>query len=161
MTEGEFKKAMSCWVTGVSVVTTGSGRALHGSTLNAFSSLSLSPMLCLICLKTNGGTCHAIQENGVFAVNMLSSGQTAIARTFASPEQPEGRFAGLDYYFGATGSPFLDGAIANLDCRLVNSMSSGDHTILVGGVERIITADLPPLGYFQGRFGQFAPMPVY
>ena len=66
----DFRRVMSHFPTGITVVTTGSGDEIHGLTVNAFCSVSLEPPLILVCLN-NQGYCHAlIRRSGVFAVNM-------------------------------------------------------------------------------------------
>ena len=49
-------------------------------------------------------------------------------------------------------TPLIEGAVANLECRLVNQLDTGDHTIFVGQVLAAHVADEQ-----QGRLLNFAP----
>ena len=51
-TVSAFRKAMGSFPTGVTVVTVATGDAsMYGVTVNSFSSVSLDPMLVLVCLN--------------------------------------------------------------------------------------------------------------
>jgi len=67
------------------VVTTAGDGWVHGSTAQAFLSVSLNPPLVLVSLSLSGRTYTRIRESGVFAVNILSEGQKWIAERFADP----------------------------------------------------------------------------
>src|ERR1700761_9539706 len=79
-----FRKAMGSFPTGVTVVTMASNDGnMHGMTVNSFSSVSLDPMLILVCLNRTSRGVGLIERAGAFAVNVLSAGQQDISRWFA------------------------------------------------------------------------------
>ena len=154
-TAREFRDALSAFATGVTVITTQGTDHLYGMTANAFSSVSLDPPLVLVCVKSATEGSHAIERNGVFAVNVLGSEQEAISRYFASRDRPRGQdaFKEISHRRGATGSPILDGVAAFLDCRLAAAHLAGDHVIFIGEVGSLgVDPTIRPLLFHHGRY---------
>ena len=86
ITQDNFKKALSCFASGVTVVTMKSNDdALHGITVSAFSSVSLEPPLILICLDKQTVCYKVLEERGRFVVNILKEDQKHISHRFATP----------------------------------------------------------------------------
>src|SRR5215469_1338964 len=86
-----FRKAMSSFPTGVTVVSVASGDGtVHGVTVNSFSSVSLDPMLVLVCLHETSRAVGLIEQAGAFVVNVLSAGQQDLSRRFANRHRPAG-----------------------------------------------------------------------
>ena len=147
---------MGSFPTGVTVVTVacddGSG---YGMTVNSFSSVSLDPMLVLVCLNGTSRGVGLIERAGAFAVNVLSAGQEDLSRWFASRHRPAGpaMFDGVPFAPGVTGSPVLSGAAASFDCRLGQSHRAGDHLILLGEVVTVVhRPELEPLVFHAGAY---------
>jgi flavin reductase (DIM6/NTAB) family NADH-FMN oxidoreductase RutF len=152
----EFKQALARWATGVTIVTARAGERIHGMTVSAFTEVSLSPPLVLVCADKSSNTRPLIEEGGVFAVNVLSRDQEALSNRFASKKDEWKRFEGLEVDAGATGAPLLTGVVANLDCRVVAAHEHGDHVVYLGEVEELRVFDREPLLYFGGGYGSFA-----
>jgi len=147
----EFRSALARFASGVSVVTTrDAGGKLHGITVSAFCSVSLSPPLVLICIENAAGSHYAFNESGVFAVNILTEDQAELSEHFALIH--EEKFAGIDFSFGRLGVPLLSGCLATLECRIRNTADGGDHTIFIGEVESAAVAENRPLVYFRGEY---------
>lgn len=151
-----FRSTMSMWASGVAVVTTSDGTVRAGLTVSAFTSLSLTPTLILVCIDRHSSTLEVIQNSGVFAVNMLSEHQAEISQRFAS-RRVQDKFAGEQWHSEKTGAPILDSALAWLDCELSSCYDGGDHLILIGQVlaTGIQTVDDGPLLYYRGGYQQF------
>lgn len=152
---------MSRFATGVTVATAGSGERIHGMTVNSFTSVSLSPPLVLWCAVEGCRTLKLIQEGGAYAINILSQEQEGLSRHFSSPSTSEGdRFQGLAWRPGPrTGCPLLEGALATLECRLVQDLEAGDHRILLARVEALTLAgEGSPLIYFGSRYRALEPL---
>ena len=81
-----FRRAMGRFATGVTVITTRLGDDLHGMTANAVTSLSLEPMMVLVCVDKTADTHDILSKAGVFAVNILNRGQSEISDRFAKKE---------------------------------------------------------------------------
>ena len=154
---GAFREAMGSFPTGVTVVTVASGDGhIHGITVNSFSSVSLDPMLVLICLKKTSRGLGLIERAGAFAVNVLSAGQHDLARRFANRQRPVGpaMFDGVPFEPGVTGCPVLVDASASFDCRLRRSHPAGDHLIVLGEVVALVhRPQLEPLIFHAGTYG--------
>ena len=147
----DLRRIMGHFATGVTVVTTHDGNGkCYGLTANAVCSLSLSPPLVLVCVDKNAESYPAFERSRVFAVNILTDAQQELSRRFAVSGGE--KFAGLQCRPGATGSPILEGALAHVECRVLNAHDGGDHTIYVGTVEAGDAADGQPLLFFRGRY---------
>lgn len=139
------------FATGVAVVTTRNPEGeLSGITINAVTSLSLSPPLFLICLDHASKTLASLVASGHFGLHFLSRDQTAISNVFASKR--EDKFAEVDYALGENGSPIIEGVLAAAECRLTEVCAGGDHTIIIGQVERVRIHGGEPLLYHRGAY---------
>jgi flavin reductase len=151
-----FRRAMGSFPTGVTVVTvTSDDGSMHGITVNSFSSVSLDPMLVLVCLNGVSRAVRLIEGAGAFAVNVLSAGQQDISRWFANPYRPAGptMFDGVPVEPGVTGCPVLVDAAASFDCRLRQSHRAGDHLIVLGEVVALVhRPQLEPLIFHAGSY---------
>lgn len=154
-TAKEFRSALGAFATGVTVITSQSGDRSYGMTANAFTSLSLDPPLVLICVIGGTEGFRTIEENGVFAVNVLGADQEPISRYFSSKERPRGReaFREISHRNGASGSPILDGVAAYLECRLTAQHPAGDHVIFIGEVQALgVDPNVAPLLFHHGKY---------
>jgi flavin reductase (DIM6/NTAB) family NADH-FMN oxidoreductase RutF len=148
-----YKSALRRWASGVTIVTTRCGERIFGMTASAFSSVSLDPPLVLVCIEKKAHTLPWIVESGVFAVNVLADDQHELANRFATEGNESVRFDGLSCRSGPTGSPWLQGTVAVLDCRVASAHEAGDHWIYVGEVEAAeVAAGREPLLYCDARY---------
>jgi flavin reductase (DIM6/NTAB) family NADH-FMN oxidoreductase RutF len=151
----DFRQALGAFATGVTVITTRGEDHLFGMTANAFSSLSLDPPLILVCVISGTTGAQVIQQNAMFAVNILGSQQEPISRYFASKDRPRGleAFKEIPHSTVVTGCPIIDGAAGFLDCRLHDAHEAGDHIIFIGEVVALAhDPDVEPLVYHGGRY---------
>ena len=140
------------FATGVTIVTarTASGE-LVGLTANSFNSVSLEPPLVLWSLAQAAGSMPALSTGSHYAINVLAADQKALAERFAA--QREGRWDGVAWTEGASGSPLLAGAAATFECFNRSRYDEGDHVIFVGEVERCAhRAGAAPLLFHGGKF---------
>jgi flavin reductase len=155
-----FRTAMAAFATGVTVVTTTSPDGeRYGMTVNAFASVSLDPLLLLVCLRDDSRGLELISGSGVFTVNVLGEGQQDLSRWFADPRRPAGSsaFDGLPVGRGATGCPVLLGAAASFDCRLHGLLGAGDHVVVTGSVVALThRPEARPLLFHAGSYGRLA-----
>jgi flavin reductase (DIM6/NTAB) family NADH-FMN oxidoreductase RutF len=150
----DFRKAMGCFATGVTVITVDQDGEVHGMTANAFTAVSLDPVLVLVCVDHRARTHAHLHARKRFGVNVLRSDQQAIAEYYASsaethqhPEAAGGRFDRT-----TQGTPVLQGALAYLECRLHSTQTAGDHTIFIAEVEEVMVREGDPLLYFRSRY---------
>jgi flavin reductase (DIM6/NTAB) family NADH-FMN oxidoreductase RutF len=150
-----FRAALGQLASGVSVVTMRVDGADHGFTATSVTSLSVSPMLVLVCVA-HGQRCHdLLQEAGHFAVSLLDSAQTELGVRFAVG-LPEERFDGLALGRAHTGAPILPACLAWLDCTVHEILPGGDHSIVIGEVRSAGSRENGlPLVYFRRQWGTF------
>jgi flavin reductase (DIM6/NTAB) family NADH-FMN oxidoreductase RutF len=149
-----YRQIAGHFATGVTVITTAHDGWLHGMTANAVTSVSLNPLLLLVCVDKTANMHEQIAKAGRFGVNILTDEQEDISRTFAATTEPEqGALQGVAYRMGDHGSPILDDVLAYLDCEVVDRCEGGDHTIYIGSV---VGGDLveegAPLLFFRGGY---------
>ncbi|HEY8868787.1 MAG TPA: flavin reductase family protein [Candidatus Limnocylindrales bacterium] len=136
---GVFRAILGHFATGVTVVTTLEGDRPSGITVNALSSVSLEPPLVMIALDRRRFITPTVRRVGRFAVNVLAEDQHPLSDCFAGAEVTPGReaFCGATWNRGPTGLPLLDGALANLECTVVQTFSAGDHDLFIGRVDTL------------------------
>jgi len=156
----EFRNIVGLFATGVTVVTTRVGEDVHGMTANAFTSLSLDPLLILLCVDRRARLHPLIQQAGEFAVNFLHEGQEAISRNFAG--QPQASVADVLRFSTDEGAPVILGCLASLRCDVQQVLDGGDHAIVIGHVTQLIRGDVGahPLIYFAGTYRRLLVEPV-
>lgn len=149
----QFRHALSRFGSGVTVVTSRDAEERdYGMTVSAFSSLSLDPPLVLVCIDESA-TWHSVLPDAThFNVHILGAEQEAISRRFASERAD--RFVDVPHSRNASGLVMLTGVLALLECRITARHRAGDHTIVVGEVERCEVRDGEPLLYFNGGYAQ-------
>jgi flavin reductase (DIM6/NTAB) family NADH-FMN oxidoreductase RutF len=151
VSQDEFRRALSCFASGVNVVTTiDAAGELHGLTVSAFCSVSLAPPLVLICIEKTTASHFAFLESRAFVVNILEESQAALSEHFATPLSD--KFIDLAYRPGIAGIPVLENTMGNLECRILNDFDGGDHSIFLGEVELATVREGLPLIYFQGSY---------
>lgn len=161
MDDQTFKEALRQWVAGVTVVTTRVGDKINGMTASSFTSVSINPHLILIAIDARTSSYPLIHESGIFAANILHTGQIDWAKRFAGmyPEITD-RFFDIDYTTATTGAPILPDVIGWVDCKVYGAHKAGDHTIFVGEViDAAGAGGKPPLLYHSRQWGQFSPVP--
>lgn len=145
------------FATGVTVVTTNVDDVLHGMTANAFASVSLDPLLVLICVDREAGMHGLLPDARGFAVTILAAEQEELSAWFASSQRPhgEGQFEGVAWDPSpVTASPVLCDGVAYMDCRVTDRHDAGDHSIFLGEVMDlgVLREDADPLLYYGGRY---------
>jgi 3-hydroxy-9,10-secoandrosta-1,3,5(10)-triene-9,17-dione monooxygenase reductase component len=146
-----FREAIAHFATGVTVVTTTRQGRPAGMTASAVCSLSLDPVLLLVCIDNRLATHEAIETSRRFAINVLGEGDEALARHFA--RRAEDKFAGVPLVEGSD-PPLLAQAIASFVCDVDERVPGGDHSIFIGHVRACAaTPGRRPLVYFRSSFG--------
>lgn len=146
-----FRDAISHFATGVAVITTVHEGDPAGMTASAVSSLSLDPVLLLVCINNELPTHTAIEHSRRFVVNVLGEGDEDLALRFAQPAKD--KFAGVELREEHE-LPVLDRSIAYFVCDVPERFPGGDHSIFIGQViECDSVAGRRPLVYFRSRFG--------
>jgi flavin reductase (DIM6/NTAB) family NADH-FMN oxidoreductase RutF len=159
-TQADFRRAMGSFATGVTIITMDDEGEVHGMTANAFSSVSLDPMLVLVCVDRNTRTHTHMHARKRFGVNVLANNQQAISQYYANPARTHDRAeeeGGARFDRTPHGTPVLHGALAYLECRLHTAQEAGDHTIFIAEVEDIVLREGDPLLFFRGKYRDIGP----
>ena len=147
-----FRAIIGSFPTGVTIVTCNGRDGPAGLTTNAITSVSLDPLLMLVCFDNGSRTLTAVRHAGRFAINILRAGEEDLARVFASKRVAREKFESVTHTV-AHGVPVLDGALAWLACDLVELKPAGDHTIGLGAVTAMDGDDEGrPLVFFRGAY---------
>jgi 3-hydroxy-9,10-secoandrosta-1,3,5(10)-triene-9,17-dione monooxygenase reductase component len=147
-----FREVMSHFSTGVTVVTASSEEGPVGMTANAVCSLSLDPLLALVCFANGSRTLRVVRERERFGINVLAAGQADLARLFASKAPETEKFADVQHTVH-DGIPVIDSTIAWVGCRLERLIPGGDHTIGIGAVIAAEKAsERDPLIWYRGEY---------
>ncbi len=153
-----FREVFGRFATGVAVVTSAGSAGTGGLTANAICSLSLEPLLTLVCLENGARTLPIVRESGRFAVNILSSGQEELAGVFAS-KLPEAEKLDAVAHRLEHGVPIISGSLAWAACTLRELIGGGDHTIAIGEVVGLGLGDGEPLLWYGGRYHEGTIVP--
>lgn len=148
LTGPAFRGLMRSWATGIAVVTSSLGPEPVGCTVNAFTSVSLSPPLLLISLSGRSRTLAAIRAQDAFGVNVLGYRQRRLTERFATVAQD--RFAGVPYR-REFDIPVIEGAMASTVCAVERIIVAADHVLVLGRPRWCGHEDAgEPLVYFDG-----------
>ena len=150
----QYRKALSCFATGVTVVTSRWQDSDWGMTCNSFSSVSLEPRLVLWSIRKAASSLEAFTQSGGFTVSVLSLHQQALARQFATGDMAS-RFNNVPAHRQHTRRLRLSEALAWFDCSLHQLVDAGDHYIIIGQVQDFGSNDAAALGFWRSQFGQF------
>ncbi len=154
----EFRRVMARWPTGVCVLTASHAGRDSGLTVNAFFSLSLDPPTVVVSLGETVDTIPVLRSSRRFALNLLGARQRELSERFARSVPGNEKFQGVRTHRSGDGPPLLDGALATLDCRLVEELARYDHRLLIGEVERIdLGVDAPPLVFYHRGYATYEP----
>lgn len=148
-----FRDVAGYFTTGVTVITTVSGDMPAGTTASAVASLSMDPPMMLVCLNRTSATHDLVVESGVFGVNIMAQDQNGTAMAFA--RKGTDKFAGIAWSPAPNGVPMIDGSLATIACRVVETATGGTHTVFMGEVIDASTHPGQPLTYYRGIFGRF------
>ena len=153
-----LRSVMRRWATGVTLVSAHDGPSSHGMTVSSFTSVSLDPPLVLISIENGSRTHGTILSSGRFAVAILAEDQRALADRFAGamPDTAD-RFQGIPSETSPSGERIPVGALAALECRVVDAHTVGNHTLFIGEVQAAQSLrDSRPLLYYEGDYRHLA-----
>ncbi|WP_261131879.1 flavin reductase family protein [Bacillus sp. Marseille-Q3570] len=146
----ELRNCFGRFATGVTVVTwAGEDKVKHGITVNSFTSVSLDPPLVLVSIDKKAKACAGL-KNQSFVVNILASGQEAIAWQFAGKEQQGLEIEWEETFLG----PKIKDTLATFECSPWKEYDGGDHILYLGKIQDFSYTDGDALVFYQGKFSQ-------
>lgn len=159
-TARDFRDTFGRVPTGVAIVTSSGPDGSAGMTTNAVTSLSLDPLLLIVCFEQRSRTLEVVRASRRFAVNVLRVGDEELAAVFASKRVGREKFQAVNAHRWreAHGVPVLDGALAWVVCDLCELLPGGDHEI---GVGEVVCTGAPdqegdPLVFYRGAYTTIA-----
>ncbi|MFI5541796.1 flavin reductase family protein [Nocardia sp. NPDC051900] len=146
-----FRESMARVCAPVTIVTTLTADGVpYGTTVSAFASLSLDPPMVSVSLDNKSNILARVTDAGRLSVNVLSTEQRSIAKTFARTGGD--KFAGVQWSVKER-LPHLGGVSTWLACEVIRLVEGGDHTIVLAAVRHAEFSDLLPLVYARHVFG--------
>ncbi len=141
---------------GVYIVTVNDNGQINGVTTPWVSQLSYEPPLVMVAISPMRKCHEMITNSGRFAVNVLGTGQVELASRFGFTTGREvDKFEGIALQQTPAANPLLPEAYAYIDCELVETVTTGDHSLFIGqvvGAEIVDPAGSPllfnPADYF-------------
>ncbi len=154
MDPSDKKKALRLLTYGLYVATSRDERGYAGGTINWLSQSSFSPPLIMAGIQRESSLHEAISASRVFAIHIVGQSQKDLATSFFKGAAANAdTLNGYRFETGVTGAPVLVDPPAWFECRVVEELRRGDHTIFVGEVVAAgIRRDEPPLTLRETRF---------
>ncbi|KXF80758.1 flavin reductase family protein [Enterovibrio coralii] len=151
----ELRNALSCFATGVTVITANHEGKDYGLTCSSFNSVSLDPAIVLWSINSTSSSKAPILESGGYTVSVLAADHSDLAMKFCNDSHEE-RFRDVSITRAPSGRAIIEGAVAWFDCDLNGVISAGDHDILLGKVAEFSSQqDSEGLVFARSRFGRF------
>lgn len=150
-----YRSAIGHFATGVTVVTSSGANGPSGLTASAVCSLSLEPLLMVVCIDTGSRTLEAIRRSRRLAVNILARHQEGLAATFASKAAESEKFREVPHT-EVDGIPVLEGVVAWLTGSVRELAPGGDHVIGVAEIEAVGAPGGEPLVSYRGAYHALA-----
>jgi len=155
-----FRQAMSRFATGVAILSTRTRDVDHAMTASALTSVSLEPLLLLVCIEREGRFHDAVLEAGIWGISVLSGRDRPCADWLATRGRPlHGQLDRIPHHHGPrTRVALMNDALSAFECRTIAVHPAGDHSIVVGEVVSVASAAHPgeALVYYRGRYGTLA-----
>ncbi len=146
-----FKKTLSKFTTGITVICIKKKNDVFGKTINSFNSLSLKPPLVLFSLGNYSSSKKDFINSKYLTINILSQKQRKISNEF-SKKNPN--LKGIDFFKNNKNNTiFINDCVANLECKVIDKIKKGDHIIFICKVINVKSTDkLKPLSYFNSKY---------
>jgi flavin reductase (DIM6/NTAB) family NADH-FMN oxidoreductase RutF len=130
------KKQTLCMIPyGLYVLTARDDDGVNAATVSWLSQAAFEPPRIVVGLRNDTGIHQRVQASGKFVVNLLGSGQHDLASAFFRHVELEGdTIGGAKFHEGVTGAPILDDVPAYLECRVVEMLDAGDHTMVLADI---------------------------
>ena len=145
-----FKKTLSKFSTGITIVCVKNNNSIYGKTVNSFNSLSLNPPMVLFSLGNYSSSIKQFSKTKFLSINILSRKQKKLSNNFASTTP---KLENIKFIEGKNKTSIIPNCIANLECKLIDKIRKGDHIIFICKILEIQSNDkLKPLIYFNSNY---------
>lgn len=128
------KVALRAITYGLYVVTAQDGDEKAAAGVNWLTQASFEPPLVATAIRTDNDSHRLIEATGAFAVNVLGKDQLDVGKAFFRTSTVEGdTINGYRFEPGPeTGCPLLVDLPYWFECRVVDTVERGDHSVFVG-----------------------------
>jgi flavin reductase (DIM6/NTAB) family NADH-FMN oxidoreductase RutF len=136
MDEAAKKTVLRHFPYGLYVLTVSHDGEDHAMTANWVTQASFEPPMIAVAVENTSKTIGMIRDSHHFAVNLRQKDQRDLAGKLGrSSEQAPQKLKGLKTKPAPiSGTPVLTDAIGWVECRLMTTVPSGDHTLVLGEV---------------------------
>jgi 3-hydroxy-9,10-secoandrosta-1,3,5(10)-triene-9,17-dione monooxygenase reductase component len=150
-----FREVAGAFPSGVTVITGVDKDGPSGFTCQSFHALSLDPPMVVFAVSHTSTSWPRILRAGKCCVNVLTSAQEAVARTFATSGID--KFASHAWHPSEEGAPVLEGVLAWFSCTYSGIHPGGDHDVVTADVTDLGLTDASPLVFYRGRYADVVP----
>ena len=148
-----LRDAFGRFATGVTIVTADTPEGVVAITANSFSSVSLTPPMVLWSPDRNSRRFPYFDAAEHYAIHVLATEQSDLCWQVAKDVYG---LRGMDLAKNAEGVPVLENCLARFECTRKAVYDGGDHTIVLGTVNRAeMREEGDALAFFKGQIGQF------
>jgi len=138
-------KNMAHMTYGIYVLTTRFEQSINGMIASWMSQVSYEPPLFMVAIHPNRYSHQLLVKSGYFAMHIISSEQKRLLHRFKGPIAQE-KFESIDWKYGVTGCPILADCVGCMECRIIQSLAPGNHTLFIGEVvNAVFNAEKKPL----------------
>jgi flavin reductase (DIM6/NTAB) family NADH-FMN oxidoreductase RutF len=153
----QFRQTMGLWTTGVAVLAVRRENGeVEAMTANSITSVSLDPLLVLVCIHKDAAIMPHLRQAPVYSVSFLRADQQALSDTFA--RRREGSESPGYEFVEWAGGVRLESCTGAVALKKAAIHDGGDHWIVVGEVVDLYTSPDPagPLVFFGGGYRRLA-----
>lgn len=144
----DYRNALGQFATGVTVVTCMTDNGPLGMTANSFSSVSLEPALVLWSPSKTSSRYDSFLNARHYAIHILSAEQADLCMAFAKQANA---FDQCEHIMNAQNVPLIENCLARFECTQYAVHDAGDHSIILGHVDYVTSAQGAPLIFAQGK----------
>lgn len=118
---------------------------MSAATVNWVTQAAFAPPLLAVGVKADSLTHALIEDSNEFVLNVIAKGDNGLAFAYFKPVTVEGdRIGGEVFKPGSiVPAPVLDKAAAHVECRVVEAVKKGDHSLFVAEVVQARVAKTP------------------
>ena len=160
VTAEDHRYGMRHFAVGVTIISSSDGTQRAGLTATAVCSVTADPPRLVVFVNKNVVANDIILKSGALCVNVLEGAQEEVAKAFAGMIKEvhgDSRFEYGQWRELVTGSPSLDGSLANFDCRVIKVFDeSTHHAFLCEVLSTCERNDGEALIYLNGAFRRIA-----
>jgi flavin reductase (DIM6/NTAB) family NADH-FMN oxidoreductase RutF len=140
---------------GVYIITVRTKERINGMTAAWVSQVSMNPLLLMVSIAPLRFSHNLIKESGYFAINVLDENTQHYGTVFGFKSgRKSDKFQGVSHFDAPNGSPVLSEALAFFECKVVDILGAGDHSLFIGEVTaaQLLKQDKEPLIFHWDDF---------